>query len=1220
MKKFDKFINQYSVTKVVKFSAIPVGKTQEFINERHLIEKDKDRAEKAKKAKDIMDRYHIRFIDKVLDKIELADLSGYVEIFNKKNKSDSDKDALAEYEASYRKQISKAFQDDDEYSTLFNETIIKDVLPKKLTDEEENAIIRSFIGFTTAFTGYFTNRKNLYSEDDKATSIAHRCIGDNLPRFLSNQKCFKQIRQALGDDVMDQVTKELELDPYSAEDCFRTDFFNNVLTSKGITFYNTVIGGISIKEGKKIKGLNEYINLYNQQGKGTRLPMLKPLYKQMLTCCESASYRSEGYKNNQDMFSDIKSVVGINSKIADVIGDADRLISTLGTYDLSGIYVTNGKDITNISQRVTGNWNDFADNWNSEYDKCYTGKLTPNTEKYDDARKKCYKKIESFSLTQIADHLHTEDKKYTVDDIVGLYRKRVTGLICEAKEAYQNVKDLLDNESNNKLKDGEINRIKSYLDPIKDLENELRSLEGTGKEEDRDDIFYGELTMIIDTIQEIDELYNRVRNHVTKKPYSSDKYKLYFNNPALLNGWDRNKVSDYRTTLLRIDGRIHLAIIDEANSKILEGLEDDSATDFVEVLNYKLIPGASKMLPHIFISSKKGRELYSPSQEIIDIAKNKTYAKSSGNFSLDDCHKLIDYYKNALMQHEYNDIYGFEFTDTKDYKSIDEFFREVDAQGYKLSFYKVDKEKIRELVENGNLYLFMLYTKDFSPNSHGKQNLQTILFNQLFNEDNNNNIKLCGLAEMFFRKASISKENMIVHPAEENVKNKNPLNEKKESLFKYDLIKDKRYTKDHYEIHIPIQLNRTPDGQQILNNEVREELRADENTYTIGIDRGERNLIYITVIDGNNNIVEQMSLNEIVNEHKNTTIKTDYNDLLNRKQVDRLKARQRWTTIENIKELKEGYISQVIHKICTLAIKYDAVIAMEDLTSGFKNSRTKIEKQVYQKFEEALIRKLSYLTDKNIEIGENGSATRAFQLTNSPSVKMNSKQNGFVFYIPPWLTSKIDPVTGFADLIRPKYVSIQESRNLINTFDGIRYNKTDNMFEFDIDYSKFPYAEIDHKKKWTICTNGTRVKTFRNPDKNGTLDNEEVVLTDEYIKLFSRYGIEYSEGDLRLALSKPDEKQFYMEFISLLKLTLQIRNSISGSNVDYILSPVRDKDGNFFDSRRANDILPQDADANGAYNIARKASWAIKQIKQADNAAKFSISITNKEWLKYVQG
>jgi CRISPR-associated protein Cpf1 len=68
--------------------------------------------------------------------------------------------------------------------------------------------------------------------------------------------------------------------------------------------------------------------------------------------------------------------------------------------------------------------------------------------------------------------------------------------------------------------------------------------------------------------------------------------------------------------------------------------------------------------------------------------------------------------------------------------------------------------------------------------------------------------------------------------------------------------------------------------------------------------------------------------------------------------------------IESIKELKNGYISQVVHKLASLIIEHNAIIVFEDLNSGFKRGRQKIEKQIYQKLELALAKKLNYLTMK----------------------------------------------------------------------------------------------------------------------------------------------------------------------------------------------------------------------------------------------------------------
>ena len=81
-----------------------------------------------------------------------------------------------------------------------------------------------------------------------------------------------------------------------------------------------------------------------------------------------------------------------------------------------------------------------------------------------------------------------------------------------------------------------------------------------------------------------------------------------------------------------------------------------------------------------------------------------------------------------------------------------------------------------------------------------------------------------------------------------------------------------------------------------------------------------------------------------------------------------------------------------------------------------------------------------------------------------------------------------------------------------------------------------------------------------------------------------------------------------------------MRNSVTNTNIDYILSPVKDKNGNFYDSRKDISTLPKDADANGAYNIARKGLMLIAQIKEAEDLSKLKLApITNAEWLTYVQ-
>ena len=88
----------------------------------------------------------------------------------------------------------------------------------------------------------------------------------------------------------------------------------------------------------------------------------------------------------------------------------------------------------------------------------------------------------------------------------------------------------------------------------------------------------------------------------------------------------------------------------------------------------------------------------------------------------------------------------------------------------------------------------------------------------------------------------------------------------------------------------------------------------------------------------------------------------------------------------------------------------------------------------------------------------------------------------------------------------------------------------------------------------------------------------------------------------------------------MLHLTLQMRNSITGTETDYLISPVMNAKGEFYDSRACGKNLPENADANGAYNIARKGLWVIEQIKHADDLTKIKLAISNKEWMRFAQG
>ena len=108
---------------------------------------------------------------------------------------------------------------------------------------------------------------------------------------------------------------------------------------------------------------------------------------------------------------------------------------------------------------------------------------------------------------------------------------------------------------------------------------------------------------------------------------------------------------------------------------------------------------------------------------------------------------------------------------------------------------------------------------------------------------------------------------------------------------------------------------------------------------------------------------------------------------------------------------------------------------MEDLNSGFKNSRKKIEKEIYQTFERMLIEKLNYLVFKNRDANVPGGLYNAYQLTGKYEGDSEMRgQNGIIFYVPAWYTSQTCPVTGFTNLFRLRYTNIAEAKDFFNRF------------------------------------------------------------------------------------------------------------------------------------------------------------------------------------------
>lgn len=1257
MKEIKELTGLYSLTKTIGVELKPVGKTQELIEARKLIEQDDQRAEDYKIVKDIIDRYHKDFIDKCLNcvKIKKDDLEKYVSLAENSNRDAEDFDNI---KTKMRNQITEAFRKNSLFTNLFKKNLIKEYLPA-FVSEEEKSVVNKFSKFTTYFDAFNDNRKNLYSGDAKSGTIAYRLIHENLPMFLDNIASFNAISGIGVNEYFSSIEAEFTdaLEGKRLTEFFQIGFFNNTLTQKKIDNYNYVVGAV-----------NKAVNLYKQQHKNVRIPLLKTLHKMILSDRVTPSWLPERFESDEEMLTAIQAAYESLKEV--LVGDDDdslrNLLLNIDNFDLEHIYIAKDSGLTSISQQIFGYYDTYTLAIKDQLQR-------ENPNLYDERIDKLYKKEGSFSIAYLNRLVNTKEH-ITFNEyyrLLGSYcreeGKRKDDFFKQIDGAYCAISHLFWGKHGEIAQsDSDIELIQKLFDAYKGLQRFIKPLLGHGDEADKDNEFDAKLRKVWDELDIITPLYDKVRNWLSRKIYNPEKIKLCFeNNGKLLSGWSDNQTksdngTQYGGYIFRKKNEIgeydfYLGI--SADAKLFRRDETICYEDgmYERFDYYHLKPNTLLGKSYIGNYGEDSKAVLSAFNAAItklqlekklvpkDNEKVPTYLKrlkqNYANFYqiLMNDDNVVDAYK-SMKQHIFATLTSLirvpaaiELATQTDL-DIDELIDEIlNLSSESFGYFPVATAAIEEANkrEKKPLFLFKMSNKDLSyaaksseglRKSRGTENLHTMYLKALLGMTQN--VFSIGSGMVFFRhKTKGLAETTARHKANEFVANKNKLNDKKKSIFAYEIVKNKRYTVDKYLFKLSVKLNYSqPNNNKIdVNSEVREIISNGGIKHIIGIDRGERNLLYLSLIDLKGNIVMQKSLNILKDDHNAKG--TDYKGLLTEREGERQDARRNWKKIANIKDLKRGYLSQVVHIISKMLVEYNAIVVLEDLNPGFIRGRQKIERNVYEQFERMLIDKLNFYVDKHKDANETGGLLHALQLTSEfENFKKSEHQNGCLFYIPAWKTSKIDPATGFANLFDTRYTNAVEAQKFFSKFDEIRYNEEKDWFEFEFDYDKFTQKAHDTRTKWTLCTYGMRLRSFKNPAKQYNWDSEVVALTDEFKRILGKAGIDIHENLKDAIRNLKGKNQKNLEpLMQFMKLLLQLRNSKAGTDEDYILSPVAGENGIFYDSRSCGEQLPENADANGAYNIARKGLMLIRQIKEAKELDKVKFDISNKSWLNFAQ-
>ena len=572
-------------------------------------------------------------------------------------------------------------------------------------------------------------------------------------------------------------------------------------------------------------------------------------------------------------------------------------------------------------------------------------------------------------------------------------------------------------------------------------------------------------------------------------------------------------------------------------------------------------------------------------------------------------------------------------------KLVDEL-KKITAATKLFDFFPVSSSEFN--AHNGeDLFLFKISNKDLSycetfaegkrkEKTNQKENLHTLIFRALMREDLFGDIVDIGKGEVFLR------EKVREYDYDDSVRKYGHHYNDLKDRFTYPIISNKRFSEDKILLHLSVILNYKSDNKKNVGVEINDALQQSDNLQFIGIDRGEKHLVYSCTIDKNAKIIK-------CNHHDNIN-GTDYVKKLEDVADERIIAKKNWQAQNKIKDLKTGYISHVVHRLVEETIKDGekiaphAYIVLEDLNTEMKRGRQKIEKQIYQNLETALAKKLNFVVDKDAKEGELGSVSKALQLTPPISNYQDiegKKQFGVMLYTRANYTSVTDPATGWRKTI---YIKNGKEEDIMN-----QIFKEFSDFGFDGKDYYFEYTEANAGHTWRLYSgkDGKPLPRFQNKkqiqqDKNIWVPEQinVVKILDEIFADFDKaksFKTQIEEGiELKKAGGRTETAWQSLRYA--LELIQQIRNSGEKDSKDdnFLYSPVRNENGEHFDTRHPekNGDLSKivDADANGAYNIARKGlimdahikhwieSGRPKTKKDGKEKSDLDLFISDKEW------
>lgn len=1259
-KTLKKFTRRNKLIKTVKFKLTPKFGTEKTIVNSDIFALDETRSQNYDVIKKIIDQIHRNFIDEIFAEPCSFDFERLAEVSSNTPALYSFEEKKEE-EAKLRTQITKFITGKKQFKDITSPTQIIKIADKSenITDEEKE-IVKTFDKFTGYIRPLIEIRNYIYGEEEKSSTIPYRIVNENFEIYLNNSFMLKTLKDA-------------GIDFEYGIDCKEINNYNYCLSQTNIDNYNEYVGIV-----------NQRLNEMKQKHQMPENPALmkiklKQLKKQILS--ENSSFIIDEFDSYEEVETKNKefmaTLLGRNG-IIDRLNTVFEVSYETLTEKADNIYV-NKNGITDMSLYVAGKWN-IIENCLKNY---YVSQLSNGKKLTKAMETTINKKLKApcFTLAEIQNAVAYEPIEEIDNAAIKTYfhkhyvelRSRI---IATQKTVHFKEFDNLSTDS-----------IRKYLDAVLELQRYLKTfiVRNVTKAEifyDELDACFDEISNIVPLYNKTRNYITRKpyskekfrctfgspvfgegwdENSEQTKLVTMFKrdgyYYLGINNPKKKYEINENYstgVDEYfeKMVLKTFDFTKQFPKIVFAKAIREHFIQSDD--DYIlqtEKFSQPLTIRKADFEQKYYVENG---EVFERNPEEIKYTKPYLDATSDYDGYYAAIRQRIELAKRFLASYKSTCIYNLsELKADKDYQSWKEFTDHVGELTYKIRWQHIPVDVVQKWIDEENIYIFKIDKRDFKEdiNESHIDDEQTLLFKEALGDNNARQriLQILGGAEVYYRKASLKP--VVTHKAGSILVNKKDINNKPiddktyQELYQYlngksvelsskakimldkklvnyrkaeyDIIKDRRYTEDQISFHLPIAINyRKPDKDYTINQDVQAILKENKDINILGINRGERNLIYITIINQDKEILFQKNMNILQNY--------DWYHKLLQKEMDRDNARKNWHTVEQIKNIKKGYIDNLLHEITTLMFKYNAIIAIEDINFGFAQKRTGIsEKSIYMKFEEMLLKKLNYLVVKNRNALEPGGIINGYQMTPIlESMSKLGKQAGWVFFVPTYYITNIDPTTGYVNLLRTKELkTIAAKEEFFRNLTTFHYNKESKNFIIDVDYKKFNIENYGKQSKWKLSTHGERSKFDAELNQYVNIN-----ITDELKKIFGENNINYQDGhnlinDIIKAENITQSKNSFLEeIIECINLTVKMTNLQNNTENDYIISPVMNKNGEYFDTRYVDEKLPQCPDAQGAYNIALKGLLLINRIQNHDEKkGKIKLAISNNDWLSFIQ-